>query len=301
MTVNGESITSPASFDVENPATEKIIGTAPECDAALLEKTIQSAADAFPAWANRGDRSELLLQCARRLKSETVKLARLLTLEQGKPIKEAIHEIMGAGVTLRYFAELQSEQQNIDAHSQFQVHRQPFGVIGAITPWNYPIILAISKIAPTLAAGNTVVLKPSPHTPLTTLAVGALFNTVLPPGVLNVVSGSDSIGEAMVDEEQFGPVLPVVRFHDVEDAIARANATHFGLGGSIWSSDTDRAVEFARQLDCGAVWVNQHGMTDPSAPIGGRKWSGIGYENGTAGLDEYYQHQTVFDPPRDNG
>ena len=97
----------------------------------------------------------------------------------------------------------------------------------------------------------------------------------------------------MVDEEQFGPVIPVVPYESVEDAIACANASHFGLSGSVWSSDVTRATEIAEQLECGTAWVNQHLNVLPHAPFGGAKWSGIGVENGPWGLLGFTEIQTV--------
>ena len=100
-------------------------------------------------------------------------------------------------------------------------------------------------------------------------------------------------GARLVDEEQFGPVLPVVPYTEVDDAIERANATHFGLSGSVWSSDPTRAEAVARQLECGTAWVNQHLNVLPHAPFGGAKWSGIGVENGPWGLLGFTEIQTV--------
>jgi len=100
-------------------------------------------------------------------------------------------------------------------------------------------------------------------------------------------------GVRLVDEEQFGPVLPVVPYTELDDAIERANATHFGLSGSVWSSDTARAEEVARRLECGTAWVNQHLNVLPHAPFGGAKWSGIGVENGPWGLLGFTEIQTV--------
>lgn len=102
-----------------------------------------------------------------------------------------------------------------------------------------------------------------------------------------------SDGMRIVDEEQFGPILPIIRYSDVEDALARANASENGLGGSIWSSDIKRAEALARRLDCGTAWVNDHSSISPAAPFGGAKQSGIGVEFGHWGLEEYMQVQTV--------
>ena len=100
-------------------------------------------------------------------------------------------------------------------------------------------------------------------------------------------------GVRLVDEEQFGPALPVVAYRDVDDAVERANATNFGLSGSVWSSDAQRAADVAGRLDCGTAWVNQHLNILPNVPFGGSKWSGIGVENGTWGLLGFTELQTV--------
>jgi acyl-CoA reductase-like NAD-dependent aldehyde dehydrogenase len=101
-------------------------------------------------------------------------------------------------------------------------------------------------------------------------------------------------GARLVDEEQFGPALPIIRYHDIEDAIAKANDNPSGLGGSVWSSDIDTARKVASRLECGSVWINRHGAIQPNAPFGGVKQSGIGVEFGVDGLKEFTTIQTVF-------
>jgi acyl-CoA reductase-like NAD-dependent aldehyde dehydrogenase len=100
-------------------------------------------------------------------------------------------------------------------------------------------------------------------------------------------------GVRLVDEEQFGPILPVIKYSDIDDAIRRANASPNGLGGSIWSNDTKKATELAMRLECGTAWVNEHGAIQPNAPFGGIKQSGIGVEFGQYGLEEYTSIQTL--------
>lgn len=107
-----------------------------------------------------------------------------------------------------------------------------------------------------------------------------------------IVAGVED-GARLVDEEQFGPVLPVVAYRDLDEVTARANDTHFGLGGSVWSADTDRAEAVARKLECGTVWVNTHGALAPEQPFGGVKWSGVGVEHGLPGLFGYTEMQVV--------
>src|SRR6185437_14244682 len=123
--------------------------------------------------------------------ASTYELAHLLTAEQGKPTREALAEVGAAVAWLRHFADLPLERQLLreTARARVEVVRRPLGVVAAITPWNFPIALAVWKLAPALRAGNTMVLKPSPYTPLTTLAMGEMLAPILPPGVLNVISG----------------------------------------------------------------------------------------------------------------
>jgi acyl-CoA reductase-like NAD-dependent aldehyde dehydrogenase len=101
-------------------------------------------------------------------------------------------------------------------------------------------------------------------------------------------------GTRIVDEEQFGPALPVIAYRDVDDVIERANATHFGLSGSVWGADADRAAGVANQLECGTAWVNTHLALAPQQPFGGFKWSGVGVENGPWGLAEFSEIQAVY-------
>jgi len=100
-------------------------------------------------------------------------------------------------------------------------------------------------------------------------------------------------GTRLVDEEQFGPALPIMPYRDVDEALMRANATHYGLGGSIWTNDIARGTALAAELECGTGWVNQHGALDNSVPFGGAKWSGLGHELGALGLEGYTQPQVV--------
>ncbi len=100
-------------------------------------------------------------------------------------------------------------------------------------------------------------------------------------------------GDRLVDEEQFGPVLPVIKYSDIDEVVARANRNSQGLGGSVWSNDIDKAVEIAKRLECGSAWINEHGSIQPDAPFGGIKQSGVGVEFGMHGLLEYTSIQTL--------
>lgn len=458
MTVGGTALPAVDAFEVVNPATGAPFATAPACTRAQLDAAMQAAADAYRTWRrDEAARRAVLQRCAAIVTERAAELAPILTQEQGKPLPQAFAEIMGAAMWFSHTAGLQLPVEVLqdDETARIEVRRRPLGVVAAITPWNFPLILATWKIAPALLAGNTVVLKPSPFTPLATLKLGELLRDVVPAGVVNVIAGGNDLGgwmtghpvprklsftgsvatgkkvaaaaapdlkrvtlelggndpaivladadpkeiaaklfwaafqncgqvcsaikrvyapEAMydalvgelaeiargvrvgngldddvqmgplnnrpqfervkelvddakrhgarvaaggetiggdgyfyrptvvaevcdgvrlVDEEQFGPALPVVAYRKVEDAIEAANATHFGLGGSVWSGDTARAVEIATELDCGTAWVNKHLDVSPATPFGGAKWSGIGVENGPWGLYGFTEIQTV--------
>jgi acyl-CoA reductase-like NAD-dependent aldehyde dehydrogenase len=458
MTIDGESVPGDATFGVINPATGQVFAQAPECSRAQLDAAMDAAVRAHKPWArDEARRRKALLDCAEAIKGRLGELAPILTQEQGKPLAKATEELFGGGVWFQYTASLQIPVEVLqdDASVRIEVRRRPYGVVGAITPWNFPVLLAIWKIAPALLAGNTMVLKPSPFTPLSTLKLGEILRDALPAGVLNVVSGNDQLGawitghpavrkisftgsvatgkkvaaaaapdlkrltlelggndaaivlddadpqqvaeklfwgafsnsgqicsaikrlyvpeqlEApivdalaaiaktvkvgdglqpdvqlgplnnkmqfdrvneliadaqqaggrcvtggtaasgggyfiqptlvtglqdgarLVDEEQFGPALPIVTYRSVEDAVERANGTMYGLSGSVWSPNVERAAEIAGQLECGTAWVNQHLAVIPNAPFGGAKWSGIGVENGPWGLLGFTELQTV--------
>jgi acyl-CoA reductase-like NAD-dependent aldehyde dehydrogenase len=458
MTIDGKAVSAEQSFGVINPATGAVFAQAPDCSREQLDEAMDSSQAAFRAWrSDEARRREALLKCAEALQARAQELAPILTQEQGKPLEKAMMELMGGALWFQYTASLEIPVEVLqdDADTRIEVRRRPHGVVGAITPWNFPVLLGIWKIAPALLAGNTVVIKPSPFTPLSTLKLGEVLRDVLPPGVLNVVSGGDGLGAwitshpavrkisftgsvatgkkvaaaaapdlkrvtlelggndpalvlddvdpkdvaekifwsafencgqicsavkrvyvperlyepilselaehargakvgdglepgiqigpinnepqfervielvedarshgakvltggarigdrgyfyaptivgdvsdgtRLVDEEQFGPALPVLSYRNIDDAVERANATHFGLSGSVWSSDYERAAEVAGRLECGTAWVNQHLAILPNAPFGGAKWSGIGVENGPWGLLGFTELQTV--------
>ena len=138
------------------------------------------------------------LKMADVLMASAAELAPVLTAEQGKPLADANIEVFGAAIWCQYFANLETPAQVIqdDDEALVEVVRRPLGVVAAITPWNFPLILAFWKIAPALLAGNTLVLKPSPFTPLATLKAAEILRDVMPPGVVNVVSGGDQLGRA---------------------------------------------------------------------------------------------------------
>jgi aldehyde dehydrogenase (NAD+) len=459
MLIGGALEAGSASFDVINPATAEAFAQAPDASPDDLDRAVAAARAAFPGWAATpiAQRKQALEALANAIWANAEEFKRLLTLEQGKPHGEAGGEVMGAGSWLKAYTALDlPETVNEDSQERYSVTRHiPLGVVGAIAPWNFPLLLAMFKVAPALLAGNTMVLKPSPFTPLTTLKFGELARDILPAGVLNVISGGDDLGPWMtshpgfdkisftgstatgrrvmasaaptlkrvtlelggndaaivmpdvdvekiaetlfwaaftnngqiciatkrmyihkdiyeplrdaivayaktvkvgdgseqgtrigpinnapqykrvlsliedardkgykfllggersevpgyfipitildnppedsriVQEEQFGPVLPLIKFDDYDDVIARTNASDYGLGGSIWSKDEERAWDLAQKIQSGTVWVNETQHLSPLSAFGGLKQSGVGVEGGIEGLLEYTNAQTL--------
>nr|WP_047166164.1 aldehyde dehydrogenase family protein [Sphingomonas sp. Y57] len=461
LIIDGAAVPTESHLDVVNPATGRPFARCPAGTPADLDRAVEAARRAFPAWAAKPDaeRKAAVAALADIIEANLPELAELVTREQGKPLGGfgSQWEIGGAAAWTRFTAGLDLPVEYIqdDEQGRVALHRKPIGVVGSITPWNFPVMIAIWHIMPALRAGNTVVLKPSPYTPIATLRLAELLQQALPPGVLNAVAGPDEIGRAMsshpgidkivftgstrtgkhvmasaadtlkrltlelggndaaivlpdvdldtavekifwgaflnngqtcaaikrlyvhdsihdalcerlaayaatvrtgdgmaadsqlgtiqnrmqfdrvsklvdaaradgvrvlcggapiegdglfypvtlladakegmaiVDEEQFGPALPILRYSDVDDAVARANDNPNGLGGSVWSSDPDAALAIASRLECGSVWINSHAMVRPDAPFGGVKQSGIGVEFGTLGLAEFTTVQVI--------
>jgi aldehyde dehydrogenase (NAD+) len=459
MLIGGELVSGSATFDVVNPATEQVIARAPDASKEDLDRAVAAARTAFPRWAATPIemRKAKLNELAGAVFAAAEPLKKLLTSEQGKPLGDAEFEIMGSAMWLQGAAMLDLPVTvNEDTAERYSETRHvPIGVVGAIAPWNFPMVLAMFKLGPALLAGNTVVLKPSPFTPLTTLKFGEIAASILPPGVLNVVSGGDQLGPWMtshpgfdkisftgstqtgrrvmasaaaslkrvtlelggndpaivmpdadvakvaeklfwaaflnngqicvatkrlyvhkdvyeplkealvayaktvkvgdgaepgtqigpinnrlqyqrvlgliqdakdkgytfliggeksdapgyfvpitiidnppedsriVQEEQFGPVLPLIKFDDLDDVVARANGTEYGLGASVWGTDEDAAYALAGRIASGTVWVNETQHLSPLAAFGGMKQSGVGVEGGVEGLLEYTNAQTL--------
>lgn len=458
LLIDGALVSGATQFDVINPALGESFALCPKADVDQLEQAIAAAKRAFPAWAARSieDRAALVNQLADALEARAGEFASLLTSEQGKPLDQAMYEVMGSVFTLRAFAGMRLETTTLRDEGGHRVieHRTPLGVVAAITPWNFPIILLMNKLGPALVTGNTMVCKPAPTTPLTSLLFGELCQALLPAGVVNIICDQNELGSlltshpdiakvaftgstatgkkvmasaaagvkrvtlelggndaaivlddvdarqvarkvyggamtnggqicvaikrayvpaamyddfcdelallanaaivddgakqgtqigpvqnkmqfdkvnallddarangtilaggkaldrpgyfipptivrdiaddsALVREEQFGPVLPVMQYTDIADVIARANDSDYGLGGTVWGRDVDRAIAVAKQIDSGTVWVNQYLAIDATIPFRGSKQSGIGGELGQAGLHEYTQPHIV--------
>ena len=458
LLINGELVDGDATMDVVNPATEGIVATCARASEDQLNQAVAAAKAAFPAWSATSidERRKTINAIADVIEANGEELARLLTQEQGKPLSDATGEVFGTAAFFRYFTSLDLPIKVLEDSDgrRVEAHRKPLGVIGAIVPWNFPMILMAFKLPPALLAGNTVVLKPAPTTPLTALRLGELIKDILPAGVVNVIADGNDLGAPLtahpdvrkisftgstatgakvmagaagllkritlelggndagivledvnpketapklfesafrnsgqvciamkrlyvhesiydemcdelatladeavigdgleqgtqlgplqnkmqfekvkeliedagksgkiiaggvvpeqpgyfirptivrdvtdgariVDEEQFGPVLPVIKYTDVDDAIARANASPYGLGGSIWSGDLDRAYALADKMEAGTIWINKHAELDPAIPFGGSGMSGLGTELGEDGLEEFTQLKII--------
>jgi acyl-CoA reductase-like NAD-dependent aldehyde dehydrogenase len=464
MIINGKAVKAASTFEVINPATGEPFAQVQAADVSHVDQAVAAARAAFPAWSRTPDaeRKRLMHELASALEANMPELMALVTKETGKPLGGlngigSGMEVGGAIAWTRVTAELSLPveviQDNDDA--RIEVHRKPLGVVGSITPWNWPLMIAIWHIIPAMRSGNTVVIKPASVTPVATARFVELANAILPAGVLNVVTGDSRIGTAIakhpdinkivftgstpvgknimqnaagnlkrltlelggndagivlpdmdpktvapklfgvgfhnngqtcaclkrlyvhesiyeelcaelariargtkvgdglleetelgpvqnksqlayvqelvedarangarilsggqarsgngyfyeptviadvtdgmrvVDEEQFGPILPVIKYSDIEEVIKRANNSDNGLGGSVWSNDKAKAAELALRLECGTAWVNEHGAVQPDAPFGGVKQSGIGVEFGHYGLEEYTSIQTL--------
>lgn len=198
MTIAGLGVQAQEHFQVINPATEQCIAEVGDASQAQLDAAVAAARAAFAGWrvTPLAQRQALVEAMADRLATHRQEFAQLLTREQGKPLTEALSEVDRGVYWAREIARMPWSNEVLLDTPEKRVEKRyvPLGVVGAIAPWNFPMTLAIWKLAPALVTGNTVVLKPSPFTPLTSLKLGELLRDLLPPGVLNVVSGSDRLG-----------------------------------------------------------------------------------------------------------
>lgn len=458
LLINGRMVAGAQTMPVINPATEEVLANCPRASHDQLNEAVAAAKAAFPAWAATpiGERRKVIVAIAETIEKNSGELARILTQEQGKPLADATGEVMGMAGFFRYFASLDLPVRVIEDSDgrKVEAHRKPLGVIGAIIPWNYPLLILAFELPPALLAGNTLVVKPAPTTPLASLKFAELVAGLLPKGVLNFITDANDLGDALthhpdvrkisftgstatgrkvmasaaetlkritlelggndagvvlddakpktvakgifdgafqnsgqvclaikrlyvhesiydemcaelaqlaeaaivddglkqgtqlgplqnkmqyekvkgfledarkngkivaggdvvdrpgyfirptivrdiaegsrlVDEEQFGPVLPVLKYEDTDEVIRRANATNYGLGASVWSSDLDRAHDVATKIEAGTVWINKHLDMAPHIPFGGAKHSGLGVEFGEEGLAEFTQLQVI--------
>jgi aldehyde dehydrogenase (NAD+) len=462
------------TFDAYNPSTGETVATVAKGTAEDVNRAVAAARKAFDSgpWPSMkpAERYKLMLRVHEKLEDKASELAMLESENAGHTARLSnLFSVPYAHEFWRHLGELGSKMDYTEpgpdyafpAPAWHHVRREPVGVVGAITPWNYPYLMAFWKLSPAIATGCTIVLKPASYTPVTTMALAEVFAEAdIPPGVINLVPGGGaSVGEALVthpdvnkisftgstevgrrimqlasgtikrltlelggksaqivlddvdmddavpgtlwgmfmhsgqsceagtrlllpaglydefvarlvekvegltvgpatdfgsdlgplinesqlntvhryveigqeegaklltggeritdgelakgafyrptifgdvetsmtiaQEEIFGPVLSVLRYDSVEQAINIANDSIYGLGGSVWSSDTIRAQEVAKRMQTGSVWINSHHMITPATPFGGYKQSGLGREFGHWGLHEYLETKYV--------
>ncbi len=210
LLIDGALVSGATQFDVINPASGESFALCPKADVDQLEQAIAAARRAFPAWAARSieDRAALVSQLADALEARAGEFASLLTSEQGKPLDQAMYEVMGSVFTLRAFAGMRLETTTLRDEGGNRVieHRTPLGVVAAITPWNFPIILLMNKLGPALVTGNTMVCKPAPTTPLTSLLFGELCQAILPAGVVNIICDQNELGSLLTSHPDIAKV-----------------------------------------------------------------------------------------------
>ncbi|MFC5590545.1 aldehyde dehydrogenase family protein [Sporosarcina soli] len=209
-TINGKSVTTEDSINVINPANEKVIASAPNATKKDLDEAVKAAKNAFKEWSRKPieERGKYVSRLGEAIEEYQEEFMNLLTLEQGKPRPDAEWEVGGSVYWAKEIAKQRLKVEVIEETDDHIVekHYTPLGVVGAITPWNFPILLSVWKIAPALMAGNTVVLKPSPYTPLCLLKLGEIANEILPKGVLNIVSGGNELGQWITEHPEVSKI-----------------------------------------------------------------------------------------------
>src|ERR1700688_5080614 len=201
LLIDGKMVPGDQTMPVLNPATEEVLAQCPRASKGQLDAAVAAAKAAFPGWAATpiAERRALVTKMAEAIEANIGELARLLTSEQGKPLADATGEVMGMAGFFRYLSSLDLPMRVIEdcGDRRVEAHRRPLGVIGAIIPWNYPLLILSFKMPPALLAGNTLVIKPAPTTPLSTLEFAALVAKMLPPGVVNFITDVNDLGDAL--------------------------------------------------------------------------------------------------------
>lgn len=251
------------TFETTNPATGEVLARCANASANDVQKAVDAARAAFPAWAAKPaqERAALLLAAADLIDAHAAELAEIETRDNGKPIRETtLVDVPLSSDHFRYFAGcLRAEEGSavmIDDNTLSMVLREPIGVVGQIIPWNFPLLMGAWKIAPALAAGNTLVIKPSSTTPLSLIRLGELLNSILPAGVVNILTGRGSrSGQAMLDNPGFDK-LAFTGSTEVGYSVARAAADKLipatlelgGKSANIYFDDCqmDKALEGAQ-------------------------------------------------------
>ena len=288
MLIGGQLVPGAAQLAVENPATGDIFAAAPDASPTDLDAAVAAARAAFPGWRDTPveARREAIIALADRLIAEVEPMKRLLTREQGKPHKDAAEELLGAASWLKAAASLDIPVTvNEDSAERYSETRHvPIGVVAAIAPWNYPLILASFKLGPALLAGNCVILKPSPFTPLTALKLGELAADIFPAGVLNVISGGDALG-------------PWLTSHAGIDKVSFTGSTATGKKVMAAASDTLKRVTLELGGNDPAIVMHD---VDAEAIAEQIFWAAFG--NGgqiCIASKRIYVHEQVYDALRD--
>ena len=210
LLINGVLNDGASKLDVVNPATEQVFATAARADGTLLNEAVTAASRAFPAWSRTSaeGRREKILALGQVIEQNAEEFARLLTMEQGKPITLARQEVTWAAGMFKFFASMNVSDVVLKELSRGKViqQRRPLGVVAAIAAWNYPLHILAMKVAPALMVGNTVVAKPAPTTPLSALLFGKLAAQILPPGVLNIIVDNNDLGAVLTNHPSVAKV-----------------------------------------------------------------------------------------------
>ncbi len=265
LLINGEWTAAEGGkeFETTNPATGEHLAWCADASAADVDRAVKAAQAAFPAWAAKSpaERAALLLKIADRIDEAAEQLATVETMDNGKPIRETkLVDVPLSSDHFRYFAGAlradEGEAVMIDENTLSIILREPIGVVGQIIPWNFPLLMGAWKLAPALAAGNTVVIKSSSSTPLSLLVLGEILTDILPAGVVNIITGRGGVtGQAMLDHPGFAK-LAFTGSTEVGYSVARAAADRLipatlelgGKSANIFFADCDmeRAIEGAQ-------------------------------------------------------
>jgi betaine-aldehyde dehydrogenase len=288
-----------ATQPVVNPATTETIAQAPSSTTADVDRAVASARTAWESWGNTtpAERSVMMLKLADALEEHGDEIAELEATNAGKPLAAVRDDEIGPMVDqLRFFAgaarvlEGKATGEYLEGYTSM-IRREPVGVIGQIAPWNYPLMMAVWKIGPALATGNTIVLKPAPTTPVTALRFAELAGEILPPGVLNVVAGGDDVGKALVAHDDVD-MVSITGSVEAGKSVAQAAAqtlkrVHLELGGKapvVVFDDVD--LETALETIAGTGYYNAgQDCTAATRVIAGPKV----YDDVVAGLAEQAQ------------